>query len=391
MRRFLLILLLPALLLAGCAPQEPATDATASELGNAVAESQPEEFSNGLTPLSSELDPEGLETYLLASYGLERTDWTDAAVAYSEGFQADELAVIHLADGADAGTAETHLANYLENRRADFTGYAPEESAKLEDAVLLRQGRWLLLVVCPDPDGALAAFMTCFEDNPSQAQQAVRPNGEERDSRGYVAFDPPNEEEMPLYDTGPVVEAWRTGDSSALSETDAAILEVCRQVLDQSITDDMTAGQKELAVHDWIIDHASYDKTHSSSNRNHPYGLLVEGQAICMGYANTFQLFMDLLDIPCVTVIGASGGSREDHAWNLVQLDGDWYAVDTTWDDPLGSFVDVPAADEKEHHRYFNVTSDFLRQTDHQWDYDAVQEATGTRWTWSALRSPSHN
>ena len=115
--------------------------------------------------------------------------------------------------------------------------------------------------------------------------------------------------------------------------------------------------------------------------------LLVEGQAICMGYANTFQLFMDLLDIPCVTVIGASGGSREDHAWNLVQLDGDWYAVDTTWDDPLGSYVGVPAANEKEHHRYFNVTSDFLRQTDHQWDYDAVQEATGTRWTWSVLRT----
>ena len=50
--------------------------------------------------------------------------------------------------------------------------------------------------------------------------------------------------------------------------------------------------------------------------------ILVEGQAICMGYANTFQLFMDLLDIPCITVIGASSGSREDHAWNLVQLDG---------------------------------------------------------------------
>ena len=104
-----------------------------------------------------------------------------------------------------------------------------------------------------------------------------------------------------------------------------------------------------------------------------------------MGYANTFQLFMDLLDIPCVTVIGASSDSREDHAWNLVQLDEDWYAVDTTWDDPLGYYENAPAANEANHHTYFNVTSDFLRQTDHQWDYDAVQEAEGTYWTWRHL------
>lgn len=386
----LLLLLLPALLLAGCAKQEPTTDATAIDLGNAVAESQPEEFSQGLIPLSTDPElgtSEELETYLLTAYGLERSDWTDAAAAYSQGFQANELAVIQLSEESNVAEAEQSLAAYVERRKAEFTGYAPEEAAKLEDALLLRQGRWLLLVVCPDPEGALDAFMTCFEGNTSQTQQVIRPYTEERDSRDYVVFDPPNQEEMPLYDTGPVVEAWRTGDSSALSEQDAAILEVCRQALEEMLRDGMTPAEQELAVHDWIIDHAAYDESHTFPNRSHPYGLLVEGQAICMGYANTFQLFMDLLDIPCVTVIGASGGSREDHAWNLVQLDGDWYAVDTTWDDPLGSYVGVPAANEKEHHRYFNVTSDFLRQTDHQWDYDAVQEATGTRWTWSVLRT----
>ena len=47
------LLLLSLLLLAGCAPKEPTTDASAIDLGGVVAESQPEEFSNGLTPLSS--------------------------------------------------------------------------------------------------------------------------------------------------------------------------------------------------------------------------------------------------------------------------------------------------------------------------------------------------
>lgn len=377
------LLLLSLLLLAGCAPKEPTTDASAIDLGGVVAESQPEEFYNGLTPLSSELDPEGLEAYLTAAYGLDREDWVDAVAAYSEGLQAYELAVIQLADGVDAGSAEELLLAYLEGRQADFTGYAPDQAALVEDALLLRQGRWLLLVICPDPEAAKEAFLTRFDGETTQT--AARPYTVERDSRGYVVFDPPNEEEMPLYDTAPVVEAYRTGDTSALSEEDAAILEICRQVLEAEIDNDMSPAEQELAVHDWIIDHAAYDETHSSPNRSHPYGLLVEGQAICMGYANTFQLFMDLLDIPCVTVIGASSDSRQDHAWNLVQLDGDWYAVDTTWDDPLGGFVDVPAANESGHHTYFNVTSDFLRQTDHQWDYDAVQEAKGTYWTWRHL------
>lgn len=376
------LLLLALLLLAGCAPKEPTTDASAIDLGGVVAESQPEEFSNGLTPLSSELDSEGLEAYLTAAYGLDREDWVDAVAAYSEGLQAYELAVIQLADGVDAGSAEELLLAYLEGRQADFTGYAPDQAALVEDALLLRQGRWLLLAICPDPEAAKEAFLTRFDGETTQT--AARPYTVERDSRGYVVFDPPNEEEMPLYDTAPVVEAYRTGDTSALSEEDAAILEICRQVLEAEIDNDMSPAEQELAVHDWIIDHAAYDETHSSPNRSHPYGLLVEGQAICMGYANTFQLFMDLLDIPCVTVTSTT------HAWNLVQLDGEWYGVDVTWDDPLGSFVDVPAADEPEHHRYFNVTSDFLRQTGHKWDDSTVPEADGTRWTWEVLRPSSH-
>ena len=386
MRR-LLPLLLAVLLLTGCAKPEPTTDASAVDLGGAVAESQPEAFSDALTPLSDQLDPEGLANYLSAAYGLNREDWVDAVAAYAQGLQAYELAVIRLADGVDAGAAQDLLIRYLEGRRADFTGYAPDQAALVENALLLRQGRWLLLAICPDPEGALDAFQACFEG--AQAQAVTVPSTVERDSQGYVVFDPPNAEEMPLYDTAPVAEAYRTGDASALSETDRAVLEVCRQVLEEEIEDGMSPAEQELAVHDWIIDHAAYDESHASPYRSHPYGLLVEGQAICMGYANTFQLFMDLLDIPCVTVIGASGGSREDHAWNLVQLDGDWYAVDTTWDDPLGSLPDGNTASMPYHHTYFNVTSDFLRQTDHQWDYDAVQEAEGTYWTWRHLTTHS--
>ena len=64
-------------------------------------------------------------------------------------------------------------------------------------------------------------------------------------------------------------------------------------------------------------------------------------------------------------LVGASYSSREDHAWNMVRLNGEWYCVDSTWDEAM-----------RDHWRYFNVTSERMIGTDHQWDYENVPEAT---------------
>ena len=91
---------------------------------------------------------------------------------------------------------------------------------------------------------------------------------------------------------------------------------------------------------------------------------------------------MDLLDIECTVVHGASHGGADEHAWNMVRLDGEWYCVDVTWDDPITSSP-FPLPDTTTH-MYFNVTSDFLRRHDHQWDETAVEEAKGTALAWAA-------
>lgn len=55
--------------------------------------------------------------------------------------------------------------------------------------------------------------------------------------------------------------------------------------------------------------------------------------AVCQGYAVTFYVMMTELGIPCTIVGGTANGGG--HAWNAVKLDGYWYFVDVTWDDPL--------------------------------------------------------
>ncbi|MBR5264017.1 MAG: hypothetical protein IKV50_04900 [Clostridia bacterium] len=85
--------------------------------------------------------------------------------------------------------------------------------------------------------------------------------------------------------------------------------------------------------HDYLCETVVYVE---STNSHNIIGPLLEGKSVCEGYAKAFKIFCELLEIPSAMVIGVgytSSGS-EGHAWNVVRMeDGNWYAVDVTWDD----------------------------------------------------------
>lgn len=91
-------------------------------------------------------------------------------------------------------------------------------------------------------------------------------------------------------------------------------------------------------VHDYLVENIEYDQTLSQSNIYNIYGALINNKCVCEGYADAFKYLMDAIEIPCVVVSGKatnSEGNTENHAWNYVQLNGRWYAIDCTWDDPI--------------------------------------------------------
>lgn len=91
-------------------------------------------------------------------------------------------------------------------------------------------------------------------------------------------------------------------------------------------------------VHDYLIDNLEYDSSLSNDNIYNIYGALVNRYTVCEGYARAFKSIMDELNIPCLIACGTginSRGETESHAWNYVQIDGIWYAIDVTWDDPV--------------------------------------------------------
>lgn len=107
-------------------------------------------------------------------------------------------------------------------------------------------------------------------------------------------------------------------------------------------------------VHNWLIDNIEYDTEMTAQNQYSIVGALLEGQAVCEGYARSFKYILDGLGIPCVLVSGTgtnSNGETESHAWNYVQLDGKWYGVDVTWDDPV--IIGSGSLDDENRYKYF--------------------------------------
>ncbi len=121
------------------------------------------------------------------------------------------------------------------------------------------------------------------------------------------------------------------------------------------LTEDMTDYEKALTLYDALIDQCAYVK--DAANAHTIYGALVEGEAVCEGYALAYQYLLMRAGIPAMYVTGYSG---EVHAWNAMELDGQWYYADATWDDPVGNDGSF------RYYGYFALTREMM-----DWDHEA--------------------
>ena len=124
-------------------------------------------------------------------------------------------------------------------------------------------------------------------------------------------------------------------------------------------------------IHDYIINSTKYDSERSEKGivnyrSDIAYGPLFEGYAICGGYSDLMELFLEKMGIRNYKV------SSDNHVWNVVEIGGQWYHIDLTWDDPV-------ASDGKNYldHSYFLVTSNQLRnmeRTQHSYNINHYLE-----------------
>ena len=118
------------------------------------------------------------------------------------------------------------------------------------------------------------------------------------------------------------------------------------------LTPDMSEYEIEKALHDLLAIKVDYIET---DNAHNAYGALVEGEAVCEGYAEALQCLLQRAGIQSVQVYGESKG--ENHAWNMVLIEGKYYLVDLTWNDQDTILL----------HAYFNQTSEVFDEDHTQW------------------------
>lgn len=142
-----------------------------------------------------------------------------------------------------------------------------------------------------------------------------------------------------------------------------------KKIIKTVITKEMSTEQKVKAIHDYIVLNCEYDYSNylQGTIPRDSYsakGALVKHKSVCQGYAEAFKLLMDMLNIPCKVVSGTanngSGNGYQGHAWNVVKIDGKWYNIDVTWDDPIGNEKDSV------NYGYFLINDSKLSK-DHKW------------------------
>lgn len=140
----------------------------------------------------------------------------------------------------------------------------------------------------------------------------------------------------------------------------------------QSVKSGMTTPEKLLAIHDTLVADIEYGFTDApaSSSRSESYsayGAIVNKIAVCNGYTLAMTELCKRIGVESKYVISRN----MNHAWNLVLIDGEWYHIDATWDDP------VPNKEGRVYHSYFLISDANISLKNH-YDWAMVQPVTAT-------------
>lgn len=174
--------------------------------------------------------------------------------------------------------------------------------------------------------------------------------------------------------TEAISDAYISGDDSKLNEEDKVTLEVASEILEEIITEDMTDYEKEEAIYLWICENITTDEggtvavPEARGIYDRPYGVLQNKQAVCVGYATTFKLLVNMVGLECIVM----HDTEFTHSWDIVQLDdGCWYIVDCYND----------AGEYGVRYANFNMNEEMAYMS-HDWDAADYPVANGTKYNY---------
>ena len=177
-------------------------------------------------------------------------------------------------------------------------------------------------------------------------------------------------EQYEIKPTTNISDAYKSGDTSKLTDKEKETLDMAKDALkEMKINDDMSDFEKEKAVYDWMTSSLQHDQgaltviPTTQEDCDNPYGVLKYHNAVCVGYATTFRMFMQMLDIECMV----EHNNEKYHSWDVVKIDGDWYITDIYSDAGNGNYA------------HFNMTNNMFTQ-EQSWDQEFFPVANSLKY-----------
>ncbi len=157
------------------------------------------------------------------------------------------------------------------------------------------------------------------------------------------------------------------------------------------VDEDWSDLKKILFIHDYLVNSISYDyKNFTAGTLDDAqfslYGALIENNAVCEGYSKSFMVLMERLGYDCMLV----SSSSMSHMWNLIKLNGNWYHMDVTWDDPIMTGADRDIPGYVKHTHFLLSDSKMINERKHNgWNADAPRCTSTTYDNWKYADSSS--
>ncbi len=212
------------------------------------------------------------------------------------------------------------------------------------------------------PESSIVIPETSKPDESSKPQSVIGPDG--REEHAVAEDDVTIGGTYHIRSTLKISDAYKSGDTSGLNKTEQETLQMASDLLKSIIKDGMSDYDKEKAVYEWMVTNLKHDSgmllviSTADASSDSPYGVLKNKKGVCVGFATTFRLLMQMQNIECKVVHDSGLG----HSWDIVKLGDHWYHTDIYSD--LGS----PS------YQNFNM-SDAMCMNGHSWDQDFFPKA----------------
>ena len=134
------------------------------------------------------------------------------------------------------------------------------------------------------------------------------------------------------------------------------------RIISRTVYPGMSQWQIALSIHDYLAAHYAYDE---SLKLHNAYDMIDKGEGVCEAYS---MLYQDLLEMAGVESV-LCHSEEMNHIWNLVKINGVWYHVDLTWDDPTADCIG------RVMHNFFLLDDETIRDEEHghyRWDFREI-------------------